>query len=58
MSVERVSKSSFQAAEKEGAKREKRETHHVSDDEFKNSEPQMHCSVHNTAHKLDFCYLV
>jgi hypothetical protein len=30
MSVERVSKSSFQAAEKEGEKREKRETHHVS----------------------------
>jgi hypothetical protein len=30
MSVERVSKSSFQTAEKEGEKREKRETHHVS----------------------------
>jgi hypothetical protein len=30
VSVEKVSKSSFQAAEKEGEKREKRETHHVS----------------------------
>jgi hypothetical protein len=30
MSVERVSKSSFQVEEKQGEKREKRETHHVS----------------------------
>jgi hypothetical protein len=44
MSVERVSKSSFQVEEKEGEKREKRETHHVSQ-MMSTGIPSLKCTV-------------
>jgi hypothetical protein len=47
MSVERLSKSSFQGEEKEGEKREKRKTHHVSQ-MMSTGIPSLKCTVVRT----------